>query len=274
VDEQRRFEGKVAVVAGIGPVGRAIAERYGREGAAVVVADFLGDHAEGAADAIRAAGGTAVAVVADVTNETQVAGVMDTASKHFGRLDILYNNTVTESRADGELTEMAWETFSRTMLTNAGGVMLGTKHAVPLMRASGGGVIINTASVSALWGDVERSAYGSSKAAIMTLTKYIATMYGKDRIRCNAIAPSLILSAGIESTLAATGMLGELAAERLLEWPSTAEEIAGIAAWLSSDEARGITGQTIVVDSGTTAHRHRHAFKQWDAGKQVQGATS
>jgi NAD(P)-dependent dehydrogenase (short-subunit alcohol dehydrogenase family) len=263
----RRYDGKVAVVLGIGPVGEAIATRFAKEGASVAVVDFNEARGREVADAINANGDRAVPLLADVTNEEQVAAAMATVDERFGRLDVLYNNTVASSAGDLDIVDMSWELFQRTMLTNVGGVMLACKHGVPIMKRTGGGSIINTASVSALWGQDARSAYGSSKAAIMTLTKYIATMYGKDGIRCNAIAPSLVMNESLETTLDESGFLAGLRAERLLDWPTSPSELAGIACWLASDEARGITGQTIVVDSGTTAHRHRHAFKQWDAIK-------
>lgn len=262
-----RFEGRVAVIVGTGPVGRATALRLASEGAAVVVADIDPTAAEEAAADVAAEGGQAVSMVADAAVEADVARVMAEAVGRYGRLDILHNNVAITDPLDGDLTEMDYAVWERTMSINTGAAMLGCKHAVPAMRTSGGGVIINTTSISGLWGDEERSAYGSSKAAIMTLTKYVAAMYGRDRIRCNSVAPSLILSEKVEAILAGTPLLDQLAAERLLDWPSTPEEIAGIVTWLASDEARGITGQTIVVDSGATAHRHRHATKRWEAMK-------
>lgn len=262
----QRYVDKVAVVVGIGPVGEAIATRFAQEGASVAVVDFNEARASEVSAKIQAGGWKATALVADVTKEHEMAAAMKAVDQTFGRLDVLHNNTVTSSAGDGDITEMEWDLFARTMLTNAGGVMLACKYGVPIMRRSGGGTILNTASVSALWGQDARSAYGSSKAAIMTLTKYLATMYGKDRIRCNAIAPGLVDGTpGIVD--ADPSFLAGMRAERLLEWATSPEELAGIACWLASEEARGITGQTIVVDSGTTVHRHRHAFKQWDALK-------
>jgi NAD(P)-dependent dehydrogenase (short-subunit alcohol dehydrogenase family) len=260
-----RFRGRVAIVTGAGPVGHATAARFAREGASVVLADIDPSTVKAAADAIGADGAIAHGVVADVSDENQVITVVNTAVGLFGRLDILHNNVAITEPADGDLTELDFAVWQKTMTVNSGAAMLGCKHAVPAMRESGGGVIINTASVSGLWGDDVRAAYGSSKAAIMTLTKYVATMYGRDNIRCNAVAPSLIMSEKVDELLRGTELLDELAAERLLAWPATPEDIAGVVTWLASDEARGITGQTIVVDSGTTAHRHRHATKQWVA---------
>jgi NAD(P)-dependent dehydrogenase (short-subunit alcohol dehydrogenase family) len=259
-----RFEGRVAAVAGVGPVGRAVATRFGSEGALVVVGDLDAGAARAAAAAVESAGGTAVPAELDVSDESAVARFLAIAGDQFGRLDILHNNVGFSSPDDRGVADLDLTVWSRTMEVNAGGAMLGCKHAFPLMR-SAGGVIINTASVAGLWGDGVLAAYGSSKAAIMTLTKYVAAMYGEFGIRCNAVAPSLILSEEHRPALEETGLLLELTSERLLDWAATPEEIAGVVAWLASDEARGITGQTIVVDSGTTAHRHRHTLKKWEA---------
>jgi NAD(P)-dependent dehydrogenase (short-subunit alcohol dehydrogenase family) len=142
--------------------------------------------------------------------------------------------------------------------------MLGCKHAVPAMRETAGGrAIVTTASVSGLLGTDENAAYGSSKAAVIGLTRYVASMYGHEGIRCNAIAPGLILTERLAAALPER-RLAAYAAERLLPWAADPEDIAAVVCWLASDEARCITGQTIVVDSGTTAHRPRHAMQRWD----------
>jgi NAD(P)-dependent dehydrogenase (short-subunit alcohol dehydrogenase family) len=147
------------------------------------------------------------------------------------------------------------------MNVNVGGIMLCCKHAVPAMQQAGGGVIVNMASVSGLIGFDRNAAYGSSKAAIVGLTRYVATMYGADGIRCVAVAPGLVMTDAIKGLSERT--LAEYKAERVLPWPAEVEDIAAVVTFLASDEARAITGQTIVVDSGTTTHRPRHAMFQW-----------
>lgn len=263
-----RFEGRVAVVTGAGSgVGAASAARFAREGAAVVVADIRPQAAAETVEAISSAGGRAVAQGVDVSDEAQVAAMIETAVREFGRLDILHNNAAALGpdgyQRDLDLEGMDVEVWRRTMDVNLAGAMLACKHAVPAMRGAGGGAIISTASVAAFHGGADHAAYGSSKAALIALTRYVACMHGKDRVRCNAIAPGLILSETAKAALSDED-LEHYAAERLLPWAADPEEVAGVAAWLASEEARGITGQTIVLDSGILAQRPRDAMAAWE----------
>ena len=264
-----RFEGKVVIVTGAGGgTGQVTAERFAVEGASVVVADVRGDAAEDVAAAIRAGGGSAEATTTDVSDEDSVKAMVAVALDRFGRLDVLDNNaallTPDVHGRDTVLAELDLDVWTRTFAVNAAGTMLCCKHSVPAMQRSGGGAIVNIASASALVGDAVRSAYGSSKAAVVALTRYVATMYGADGIRCNAVAPGLIMTATSRAALSEE-QLQAMAAERVLPWAADPEDIAATVLWLASDDARCITGQTVVVDSGTTAHRPMHAMKAWEA---------
>ncbi|MDA3040953.1 MAG: SDR family oxidoreductase [Actinomycetota bacterium] len=266
------FEGQVAIVTGGGGgVGRATAWRLTAEGASVVVADIDEAAARATVEIIGEAGGIAIASLSDVADEASVKAMVATAVDTFGRLDLLHNNAVLQGLADGDVTELDVDVFDRKMAVNARGVMLGCKHAIPALRAGGGGAIVNMASVSGLVGTDENLAYGTSKAAIIGMTRYVASMVGKDGIRCNAIAPGLIMTARLEAHLSAE-RVAMYAAERLLPWPADPNDIAGVVAFLASDAGRCITGQTIVVDCGTTAHRPRHAIKAWESS--LRDATS
>lgn len=264
-----RFAGRVAIVTGGGGgVGRAVALRLAEGGASVTVTDLDAGAAEASARTVRDAGGETLAVAADVADEAQVAAVVAATVDRFGRLDVLHNNAAAlgdTHRRDRDLLDLGVDVWDTAMAVNAWGVMLGCKHAVPAMLATGdGGVVINTSSVSALVGGDTNAAYGASKAAVVALTRYVATMYGAEGIRCNSVAPGLIMTPIARRALS-EAQLAERAAERLLPWPAEPEDIANVVCWLASDEARGITGQTIVVDSGITAHRPHHAMKTWES---------
>lgn len=261
-----RFAGRVAIVTGGGGgIGHATARRFAADGAAVVVADISRDAAEATVAAVEQECGTAAAVRVDMSDESSVAALVAATIERFGRVDILHNNAadIGGGGDDGDLVNLAVDVWDRRMAVNARGVMLGCKHVVPALKATGGGVIVNMASVSGLTGTDTNAAYGSSKAAVIGLTRYVATMYGRDGIRCVALAPSLVLTPALAAL--PERQIAQFAAERLLPWPLTPDDVASVVAWLASDEAKGITGQTIVVDGGTLAHRPRPSMDAWQS---------
>ena len=244
--------------------GRATALRLAAEGASVAVADIRPEAGEETVSLVRGAGGEAQAFTVDVSDEAAVAALMQAVRERYGRLDVLDNNaallTPDVHGRDVAVADLALDVWDRTFAVNARGTMLCCKYAVPVMRAAGGGAIVNIASVSALLGDDVRSAYGSSKAAVVALTRYVATMYGAEGIRCNCVAPGLIMTDTARNALSG-GQLAHLESERILPWSAEPEDIASVVAWLASDDARCITGQTVVVDGGTTVHRPGHAMR-------------
>lgn len=259
-----RFAGRVALITGAGSgIGRACAVRLAGEGARVVAADLEETAARETASLIAEQGGTALAVAADVSSEDDVRAMVAATIGEYGRLDVLHNNAAIFSGGvygrDLDLTDMEVEVWDRMHAVNLRGPMLGCKHAVPQMGA--GGAIVNTVSLSALVGDTDHAAYGSSKAAVISLTRYVATMYGDRGIRCNAVAPALVLTEMARQAMTPE-RLAEKAAERVLPDACEPEDIAALVAFLASEEARCITGQTVVIDGGTLAHRPDHAIRK------------
>jgi NAD(P)-dependent dehydrogenase (short-subunit alcohol dehydrogenase family) len=249
-----RLKGKVAIVTGgAGGIGSASARRFVQEGAKVVIADILKDRAESVAKSI---GSAAVGMYYDAGDDASIEAAVAETVKRFGRLDILFNNAaVTDLRIQGQdttATDIPLDVWDQTMAVNVRGILVGCRFAIPHMIATGGGSIINTASDSGLAGDIVRIAYGTSKGAIMTLTKYIAVQHGRQSIRCNAIAPGVILTEQMKKlpVLAAT-----IARHVLTPRLGEPEDIAALAAFLAADESSYITGQTICCDGGHLAHQ-------------------
>jgi NAD(P)-dependent dehydrogenase (short-subunit alcohol dehydrogenase family) len=237
------------------------------EGAAVIVADLDGPGAEAVAAEVTRGGGRARAVRTDVRDEAQVAAMVAAAVEAFGRLDVLHNNAATFAAdtfgRDLGVVDMDVEVWDGTLAVNLRGAMLGCKHAIPAMRTSGGGSIVTTSSVSALVGEDTHLAYACSKAALLALTRHVATMHGADGIRVNVVAPGLMLT---ETSLAALSprRLEAFRCERLLERAATPEDVANLVVFLASDQAACITGQVYAVDGGTLAQRPRMAMAAWE----------
>ena len=258
----KRLQGKVAIVTGAASgIGAETATRLAHEGAAVVVADINLPGAEQLVTRIIATGAAAAAVRVDLGDEQSITDMVAFAVNRFGGLDILDNNAadtrLSATRDVGvEHTDtQVWDTIMRI---NLRGTMLACRAAIPRMRARGGGSIINMSSGSGLTGALAPTAYGVSKAGIITLTQYVATQHGKEGIRCNAIAPGLIVTDAASSY--ASGPFGEMMLRHhLTPRLGTPGDIAAAVAFLASDEAAFITGQTISVDGGLLAHAPYHA---------------
>ncbi|WP_018636381.1 SDR family NAD(P)-dependent oxidoreductase [Parafrankia elaeagni] len=249
---------KVAIVTGgASGIGAATARVLAREGAAVVVADINGAAAEAVAKEIAAAGGRATAVTVDVVEEEQIATMIATAVREFGGLDILHNNAALQTPAsmsrDRAIIDMDAEHWDQIFRVNLRGYMLGAKHAIPAMLERGGGVVLNTASGTGVLGEPSRPAYGTSKAAVIGFTRNIAAQYGKQGVRSVALALGLVKTPALEAGLppeVQEMMLTHHLTPRLAD----PEDIAEVVSFLASDRAYFITGCTIPVDGGFTAH--------------------
>lgn len=253
-----RVAGKVAIVTGAASgIGAATAALLAREGARVVIADLNESAAETQAESIRSQGGDAVAVKVDLVSEDSVAALMQTTLGYYGALHILHNNaahTVLAQTRDTDIEHMSTEVWDTMMQVNLRGTMLAIKHAVAHMRRCKGGSIINTSSISSLAGG-RNSAYGVSKAAINGLTRYVATQYGHERIRCNAIAPGVIETPATSSGYAAGSSRELILRQKLIPRLGETSDIAYAVLYLASDESAFVTGQVFNVDGGLLAHQ-------------------
>jgi NAD(P)-dependent dehydrogenase (short-subunit alcohol dehydrogenase family) len=258
-----RVDGKVAVVTGGGSgIGEAVAYLLASEGACVVVDDIRGAEADRVARAIRDDGGRAVSIEADVGDEVQVEAMIATALVEFGRLDFLDNNAALTEPAqfakDGAVADMEVDTWERVMATNLRGVMLGCKHAIPVMRDGGGGSIVNMSSGSGKLGDFGLSAYSASKAAVHAVTRSTAVQYGPDQVRVNTVVPGLILTPAADTNLA-PDKRAMLERNIVLPYLGRPIDVAYLVLFLASDESRYLTGQEFVINGGQTIHQPTYA---------------
>ena len=249
MQQQGRFAGSVVIVTGAGRgIGRAIAERFGRDGARVVANDIAA-HVEGVAQAITQAGGEAISVVADASQKAAVDHLFDTALERFGDVNVLVNNAGLTGESRHFLTgDEAW--WDRVLATNLKSVFLCTHRAAWLMARRKGGCVISLSSGGATRAHRGNVAYDASKGGIEAFTRAAALDLAPYGIRVNAIAPGSIRTGP---------MTDEDARERGQTIPlgriGQAEDIADVAAFLATEDARYITGQTIVVDGGLLAQQ-------------------
>ena len=235
-------------------MGRAAALLFAREGARVVVVDAVEDPGNETVESVRAEGGEAAFVRADVSDEAQVEAMVAFATETYGALHVLYNNAGIFPADDGGVTETSVATWDRVMAVNLKGVWLGCKHGVPAMVASGGGSIVNVASFVALMGSATAQiAYTASKGGVLSMTREIAVEWARRGVRANALCPG-----PIDTPLLAELMSDPEWARRRLTHipmgrPGRAEELAKAALFLASDDSSYMTGSALVVDGGITA---------------------
>lgn len=249
--------GRIALVTGAGSgIGQATARLLAERGAAVLVTDINAQTAAATAQSITDAGGTAESCVCDIGREDSIRAAIAQAVSRFGGLDILHNNAALQDpkvlAQDGDLTAMDAEIWDRVMATNVRGTMLCCKHAIPEMLKRGGGSIINTSSTYGLAAFISLPAYSASKAAINSLTQHVAAAYGKRGIRCNAVAPALVLTPLTHTFIPAPliDINVDGACTPFLGGPL---DVAQAVAFLASEEARFINGHILPVDGGTLA---------------------
>jgi NAD(P)-dependent dehydrogenase (short-subunit alcohol dehydrogenase family) len=253
----RPLDGKVAIITGAATgIGRATALLFAQAGARLILVDVRPEELARTDSAVRESGVEPVLVTADLARPEDCAAVVAAADRAAGRLDVLFNNAGVGTMVVGGTVEtIDLERWDLAQDVNVRGIYLVSRAAVPLMRWSGGGSIINTSSVSAFRGSASRPshAYAASKGAVLGLTHAMAASYGSDRIRVNAICPGTIrtrLTADIIDRVER-----EVAAGRQIPLGRVGEpeDIARCALFLASDDAAWISGTHIVVDGGALA---------------------
>ncbi|HZO37344.1 MAG TPA: glucose 1-dehydrogenase [Solirubrobacteraceae bacterium] len=250
-----RLVGKIALVTGAAQgIGRASAQRLAAEGAVVVVADANAEGAEETAKLIRDAGGSAKARPVDVTSADQLEQLVREIVAEFGRLDVAHNNAGIDIGRHPTLVDTTEDEWDRIMSVNLKGIWLSMRAEIPSMTKGGGGAIVNTASAGAFKAGPGFSAYGTTKAGVVMLTRAAALENSGANIRVNAIAPGMVRTPMLESAFSDSPQLEQMLVQMTpMARISDASEMASIVAFLASDDASFVTGATIVADGGSLA---------------------
>lgn len=254
-----KFEGKIALVSGAGSgIGRATALGLARRGARVAVADIDADKAAATVAEISGAGGTAVAIIADAGTAAGIEAMIGGTAARFGGLDLLHNNAFGQAplpagqsrlAAAADLDEKVW---THTIELGLTAVFRATRRAIPEMLKRGGGAIVNTASISGLFGDFGIGAYNAAKAGVVNYTRSVAMEYAARGIRVNCVCPGAIDTPLLRPSLDMPGFRRGTEAQIPLRRLGQPEEIANVAMFLMSDLASYVTGAAIVADGGLT----------------------
>jgi NAD(P)-dependent dehydrogenase (short-subunit alcohol dehydrogenase family) len=245
------MHGKVALVAGASKgIGAATAEAFAAAGASVVLAARSGEALESVARRIRERGGKATAVRADVSDVKSMRDLVDTAMTAYGRLDAAFNNA-TAGPLPAPLADIDPDEFDRGIATNIRGTFLAMKFQVPAMLASGGGAIVNMASIAGVNGTANLAAYVAGKAGIIGLTKVAALDYADHGIRVNVVAPGPILTHHLEAAGPEAQRLAGLSTP--MRRTGAAGEVADVVLWLCSDRSSFVTGTVVPIDGGQAA---------------------
>lgn len=247
-----RLAGKVAVIAGAGGIGNATARRLVDEGCAVMLGDIDADAAAGTARAIDEGGGRCAAFGYDAADDASVAALIAAAFDRFGRVDFVHANAanMVALRSDGDATTVSLETFDATIAVNLRGAFSYARHALPHLVANRGAFVV-TSSAAAHMGEAERVAYAMTKASVNALVRHIASRWGKDGVRANAIAPGMVMTDHYERTMPAERRERLLAVTRH-ERLGRPGDIAAMVAMLFSADGEWINGQVISVDGGAS----------------------
>jgi NAD(P)-dependent dehydrogenase (short-subunit alcohol dehydrogenase family) len=249
------LHGKVILVTGGGSgIGRATALRLAREGAKIMIADYVPDSAVKTVAMIKEAGGTADCFAADVSVTRQVEAMINKTVETYGRLDGAFNNAGIEGKMGTDTVTASEENFDRTIAINLKGVWLCMKYEIPQMLKQGVGAIVNTASVAGLVGIEGAAAYNASKHGVIGLTKTAALEYAQKNIRVNCVCPGAIQTP-MTARIIDSGQMNEddvRAFEPVGRWGQPSEIGEGVV-WLLSDASSFVTGHSMVIDGGWVA---------------------
>ncbi|MDB6060740.1 MAG: hypothetical protein JWM78_843 [Verrucomicrobiaceae bacterium] len=253
-----RLAGKVAIITGASAgIGAETAIQFAAHGAKVVAVGRSVERVQPIVDQIKASGGEALAVAADIGDEAQIIALVEKTIAIYGRIDVLDNNAALTDAAtmslDGKIAEMDSAVWDRVLAVNLRGPMLCCKYVLPHMLKQGGGSIILTGSGKGTEGDLGQSAYGASKAALINLTQNLATQYGKDGIRANIMIIGLVMTEGLNKNFP-PALQTLMISHHLTPYLGKPRHIADTAVFLASDESAFVTGHSLYVDGGFTAH--------------------
>jgi len=248
------LQGKVIVVAGGGSgIGAATARRLAEEGASVLIGDIAVAAAETVAAGIRDQGGNALGVAFDIGDDASVKNLIDIAVQTYGGLDGLHANAADLSVIfeDGDALDISLDIFDRTLAINLRGHLLCTRHALPELLRRGGGSIVYTSSAAAFIGEPNRVAYGVSKSGLNALMRHVASRWGREGIRANAVAPGLVPTEKTRDSIPKEFIQQALNGGRSPRLGEP-EDIAALVSLLLSDDGGWINGQVISIDGGAT----------------------
>lgn len=251
-----KLQNKVAIITGSGAgIGKEIARKYAQEGAKVVIADFNEDALNATVNEFNEAGFEAFGVKVNVAVEEDIQKMMATTVAHFGRIDILVNNAGVgdNMQAAANVEDAVWQ---RVMDINVSGVMRAIRQVLPIFIENGGGTIVNMASIAGLTGGRGGLAYTTAKHAVVGMTKNIASHYGSQNIRCNAIAPAHVETgfAAAMTNVDPFGMQQSVRGVQLMPKAGQVSDIANIALFLASEDSSLINGVALAADAGWGAY--------------------